>query len=336
MKHWLDSVLVEYYFLFRHQAVRERLQGLRQTPGVLHIEGTNVCNAKCVFCAYPKMKRLKQTMQMEDFRRIVDEYISMGGQHVSLTPIVGDPLVDRYFFERLNDLAERPQVKNVSFYTNAILMSSEISQRLMPFGEKVTVNISWGGFDRQTYRTIMGVDRFQAVCENVEAFIEIKRRTESSVRLVIALRGPSSNCVGSVWDRLRVFENENLLSFTRIEDYDSWAGKISNGDLLDIELKPRRMPHKRGACELLVNTPVVLANGQVNGCACRDVEAELIVGDLKESSLAEISRGKNIAQLIERQERGDYPDVCKRCTYYVSVYNRRKSFLHKKSNGVAT
>jgi radical SAM protein with 4Fe4S-binding SPASM domain len=126
-----------------------------------------------------------------------------------------------------------------------------------------------------------------------------------------------------------MFESENLLSFTGIEDYDSWAGEISAEDLLAQGLKPRRMPRKRGACELLVNQPVVLADGRVNGCACRDVEAELIIGDLQESSLAEICKGKTIAQLLERQEQGDYPDVCKRCTYYVSVYNRRKSILHK-------
>ena len=32
-----------------------------------------------------------------------------------------------------------------------------------------------------------------------------------------------------------------------------------------------------------------------------------------------------ITDLIERHEKGDYPDVCKRCTYFVSVYNSRKS-----------
>ena len=44
-----------------------------------------------------------------------------------------------------------------------------------------------------------------------------------------------------------------------------------------------------------------------------------------ETPLAEIWAGEGIDALIERHERGDYPDVCKRCTYFVSVYNSRKS-----------
>jgi radical SAM protein with 4Fe4S-binding SPASM domain len=70
---------------------------------------------------------------------------------------------------------------------------------------------------------------------------------------------------------------------------------------------------------------VILADGRVNACACRDVEAELIVGNVNDKPLKEIWAGREITELIERHERGDYPDVCKRCTYFVSVYNSRKS-----------
>ena len=51
----------------------------------------------------------------------------------------------------------------------------------------------------------------------------------------------------------------------------------------------------------------------------------LIVGDVHQKPLSEIWAGTEITDLIERHERGDYPDVCRRCTYFVSVYNSRKS-----------
>ena len=57
-----------------------RLQEItRQTPLILQIETTNVCNARCVFCAYPKMKREKGIMSMPLFERIVQEYAAMAG-----------------------------------------------------------------------------------------------------------------------------------------------------------------------------------------------------------------------------------------------------------------
>ena len=70
--------------------------------------------------------------------------------------------------------------------------------------------------------------------------------------------------------------------------------------------------------------PIILANGKVNACACRDVEAELVIGDLKESTLSEIWAGKGIEEIIQRHEVGDFPDVCRRCTWYISIYNLRK------------
>ena len=67
----LDVMDTEFHFRFRRRAVRERLEALRPLPRGLHVEGTNICNAECVFCAYPQMERRKQTMSMEDFRRVV-------------------------------------------------------------------------------------------------------------------------------------------------------------------------------------------------------------------------------------------------------------------------
>ena len=329
LKHWLDVLLVEIYSRIHRGVLLKSIENGLPLPQTLHIEGTNICNAQCLFCAYTKMQRRKQTMPMEQFRRIVDEYLDLGGRRVSLTPIVGDPMVDPFLFERLDYLSSRAEVQSISFYTNAILMTPPVSARLVGYDEKLTVNVSWGGFKRLTYQRLMGVDRLDTVYENVAAFVEHKRRSASGVGLVVAVRCPPSECVGRLWDSLLAFGHENLLGFTTVDEFDSWAGKVSAEQLLSAGLMPRDTPYKKGACELLLSKPVVLADGLVNACACRDVEAELIIGNLKESSFAELWAGQHIKGLIERHESGDFPDVCRRCTYYVSVYNRRKSSVLK-------
>ncbi len=95
------------------------------------------------------------------------------------------------------------------------------------------------------------------------------------------------------------------------------------------------MPYKKGACELLFTKPVVLANGDVNACACRDVEAELVVGNVKQKPLAEIWAGAEIDAIIAGHEKGEYPPVCQRCTYFVSVYNSRRSRTFEKDGKLA-
>jgi radical SAM protein with 4Fe4S-binding SPASM domain len=325
LRYALDVLDTERHFRFARRTIRARLEELRPLPRGLHIEGTNICNARCVFCAYPQMERRKQTMSMEDFRRVVGEYVAMGGHHVSLTPIVGDPFVDKHMFERLAFLMSLEGVKGISFYTNAILMTPEKSERLMGYASKLHVHVSWGGFDSATWNTIMGVDKFEEAREAVLAFLAIKERTRTPIGFTLALRCPDSNCHGELFERIDAYRVRGLVEIAGMTDYDSWAGMIAPEALAKVGLEPRVMPYKRGACELLFTKPVVLADGRVNACACRDVEAELIVGDVREQPLQKIWAGAAITELIERHERGDYPDVCKRCTYFVSVYNSRKS-----------
>ncbi len=319
----ISITTTEYNFRFRSLRIHNRLVEVNRLPQLLHIEGTNICNAKCVFCAYRKMKRPKEIMDIQLFEHIIDEYVSLGGKHISLTPIVGDPFVDPHIFTRLDYLNKCSNIEGFYFFTNAILMKPQVSENLMRYGGKLSIYISLGGFDRETYKMIMGVDNFERVCLNIDALIEAKRRTNSPIRLFIALRCPPSKCKGETWEKFREYEKENLLAIQETIYYDSWAGKIKPGDLRRVGVKPVPMPYKRGECHMLYAKPVVLANGMVNACACRDIEAELIIGNVKESSLKEIWEGEDLKRIIALHRSGNYPEVCKRCTYYISVYDSR-------------
>jgi hypothetical protein len=72
----------------------------------------------------------------------------------------------------------------------------------------------------------------------------------------------------------------------------------------------------------LFNQVQVMSTGVVNGCACRDAEATLQIGDLRQQPLAEILSTRNDAymQLIEEQQRGDFRPVCLSCDFYKSIY----------------
>ena len=71
-------------------------------PDRLYIETTNLCNARCVFCMYPKIHGTFPIEYMEKslFENVVNDYINMGGREISLTPTVADPFTDKYFAER--------------------------------------------------------------------------------------------------------------------------------------------------------------------------------------------------------------------------------------------
>src|SRR5437763_7733554 len=192
-----ESVATELNFRFHRVKLRERLFRTRRAlPRAFHIEGTNVCNADCVFCAYSDMQRPKRVMPMALFRKVVDEYVGMRGHHVSMTPLVGDPFVDPHLFERLDELYRRPEIDHYYFYTNGILMTPANGERLLAYAPKFRVHVSWGGFDREEFKAIMGVDAFDTVRTNVDSLIARKRETGSAIEIVVELRCAAARCRG--------------------------------------------------------------------------------------------------------------------------------------------
>lgn len=310
--------------LANYLLLRSPLAGLfsrdRIRPHSLFIEGTNICNARCVFCAYPQMKRPKTAMPMETFRRIVEEYLTLGRGEVDLTPIVGDPFVDRHLFERLDFLAAQPRVTGYHFYTNAILMKPDIIERLVAHDERFAIFCSFGGFDRETYRTMMGVDKFEEAVTNIRGLIDAKQRARSRICVQVNLRVPKGRTSGEFWEYLLSKKAAGLISMDAVNEFDNWGGAISTQALAQAGLAAKPAPAHAGPCRRLLTGPMVLADGRVNACCCRDIEATLIVGDARTEPLAKILSGAPLQGLLERHTRGDFPQACRECTRYESIY----------------
>jgi hypothetical protein len=70
----------------------------------------------------------------------------------------------------------------------------------------------------------------------------------------------------------------------------------------------------------------------VNGCACRDVDTTLRIGDLNEAPLREIlsSRNASYMGLIEEQQRGEFRPICQSCDYYKSIYHMRSTYRKER------
>ncbi len=265
------------------------------------------------------MKRPKAAMPMDVFRGAVDQFAALGPGDVDLTPIVGDPFADKLLFERLDYLFGKPEVRRFHFYTNAILLGQDRAERLMKYGGRFSIFCSFGGFDRETYRRIMGVDKFEEAARAIRGLIEAKIRTGSSIRVQVNLRVPPGSEGGEFWSYLLRRREEGAITVDGVSRFDNWGGKIAPETLTAAGLSPLPAPAHRGPCRRLLTGPTVLSDGRVNACCCRDVEATLIIGNLKRESLREILAGAALKNLIARHERGDFPEICRACTKYQSL-----------------
>jgi hypothetical protein len=300
-----------------HALMRAGLAGA--WPHTLYIEGTNICNAKCAFCAYPQMQRPYATMPLELFKKAVEQYLELGPGEIDLTPIVGDPFVDKFLFERLDFLFHNAKVRRFHFYSNAILMKPEHAERLMNYGERFMLCCSFGGFDRKTYATVMGVDKFDEAVAAIKNVIQMKKDKRAKIRIQVSLRTPRGNAKGEFWDFLCKMRETGMITIESVDDFDNWGGAISDSALAAAGLVPKPPPVHTGPCRRLFTGPTVLSDGRVNACCCRDVEATLVIGDVNTQSLGEILKGEPLKALVKRHERGDFPEICKLCTRYEAV-----------------
>ena len=112
MVYWGAFYFQNFQRRLNYRRVSQNTGSLEELWAHRHLESsstlvkgvTNICNAKCSFCAYPKVVANKtlQTgiMPFDVFKKAVDEWAAVGGQSLDLTPVVGDPLVDPGLLEK--------------------------------------------------------------------------------------------------------------------------------------------------------------------------------------------------------------------------------------------
>jgi radical SAM protein with 4Fe4S-binding SPASM domain len=98
---------------------------------------------------------------------------------------------------------------------------------------------------------------------------------------------------------------------------DNWGGLVSKvGGGLWLMGPPR---HK-GPCALLYDSSVlVLPDGRVTPCHCRDLEGELHIGNVMQNSLEDIWSGDLLSKLREEQGKGIFGSPCGRCSAYTPI-----------------
>lgn len=297
----------------------------------LFIEPTSFCNLECKFCTYRLDRRPRTSMDADRFADVVGQALALGFQDVALTPINGDVFVDKGFLDKLRFLEAGPAPLRVHLYTNFIALSDEGLDQLLGMRKLALLNISVYGHDETSFTAITGrgPEQYRRLVHNLDRLAERLARDGSKIpAFQIGVRTGRK----VVLDRLasplaaavRGLRDLGVVT-ALVSRCDDWGGLIVPSDLngLDMDLVQGRLLYKKGACILPFASVQVLADGRVNACACRDIDGELQIGDLKSQSLSQILSADNAAYmgLIDRQQRGDWPSACRGCSFYRSIHD---------------
>jgi MoaA/NifB/PqqE/SkfB family radical SAM enzyme len=144
-------------------------------PIQVNIETTTLCNARCTFCAYPKVSRPKSVMTMDVFEQICRDFEALGGGLLGLSPMMSDPLVDPFVVDRIRLVNEKFPTIRLHMFTNLIGLSRFLDDEVLLLLRSLRhINVSIGGSKQTAMRRCSASTnsmRFTQVCSGSERSI---------------------------------------------------------------------------------------------------------------------------------------------------------------------
>lgn len=285
------------------------------------IELSNICNALCMFCTYPGMLKTNRHfthMSDDDFRRVLQHVEREKLDYISLTPTTGEILCNPRWSEHLHDLLVMDVVRHINFYTNAILLNQKNIEVLLglPNRAKLAISLSVGGYNRETYRFLYGVDKFDQVLANIHTLTRslIERNIKLYIGMEVRLRKQDKIGIKQL-TKLYNPQRYPYMGVNIRDTFDPLSGLLSD-KCLRIQ---RPMKKGRYPCKFLQGVRFA-ANGEIWLCGC--VMSEIPNGD-KDLFIGKISddyadiKKRRSALLEAWNKAGRLPSTCQPCTTYM-------------------
>jgi len=286
---------------------------IKRRPLMLICETVNICNNDCIICAYSLMRRKKETMSLDLFQKVLQDYSDIGGGKLSITPMIGDIFLDKLLIDRIKMIRQYTKITGLSVTTNAIasevLSDTELKYVLENFER---FHISIYGLDDEEYQVMTRRPHYLRMLKNVKRIIEITPNKKSIIFGFRFLKNHTESEVRS-WI-IQNFQCEIPFSFTRV--FSNWGNAIDTSVKLPFEGEWLQSQENTEPCIIPLIVCQIFSNGDVSYCACTDfdINEELRLGNITREHLIDILNSDK-ANWLRRLD-VKMPEYCKYCSFH--------------------
>ena len=265
------------------------------------------CQLKCSFCAINKSYTMDY-MSFVDFKKIVDMISLTPIKEIEMTPLIGDPLLDPAFKEKLRYAGSKKLT--VEVHTNLLQYSKIFSPIIFEAPNLYThvkFAVSIYGYNAEQYEATTGKNKYDKFISELNNLLA-GRVVHGFKHITLTARiEPEDNKLHSALTKIsEMFPNTHTYETSTFNG--NWGGHMP--ELND------HVEHE-GACDALKYFTGVWANGDVSYCGCHDIKKEGVVGNLFTDGYEKIwGEGGPIQTLITEQENGVYKGLCATCNYH--------------------
>ncbi|UCC38932.1 MAG: SPASM domain-containing protein [Candidatus Aminicenantes bacterium] len=277
---------------------KKKKKQLSYLPVRLWIEPTNHCNLQCVMCPNKQLKKEeKGYMDFKLFKKIIDEastYVIEANLLHRGESLLHPDIIQMAKYAREKDLKTK-------LHTNGTLLSNEISYKLIESGIDY-LTFSFDGYDKDTYESIRVKGNFEETISNIVGFLKIKEELNSKKPFTTLelINLPNSNKKNDLFKRKDFLNRFKGLPLdkVKIKEMHNWAGIMSKNQSF------KTFSH----CTFLWYALAIFWDGSVLPCP-QDFFGSYIVGNVRDSSLAEIWNNEKMKALRNKMGRREISDL---------------------------
>ena len=263
-------------------------------PDIVQIESTNLCNAKCVFCPRDEMHRRQGVMDMDLYKKIVDECAALGITHVRVHNY-GEPFLDRQLVEKVR-YAKSKGIAEVGMISNGSLITEEIARGMIDAGLDA-INISVDASGKEVFEKTRIHLKYDDVIGNIKTLARLRKESgRKRPKLILSFVRQNN----SADERAFIEEWSAIADKVHITDLHNWAGTLNTQS--DV----------RYPCYRLWLTFTVLWDGRVSLC-CADFDGRHILGDLRTQTIAQIWNSALYRAVRKQHLDNGGPEICRSC-----------------------
>ncbi|UCF14555.1 MAG: radical SAM protein [Phycisphaerales bacterium] len=243
-------------------------------PMEVPIEVTNRCNLKCSHCGHEVMKRKKENMSLELFKKIIDD-VAFFQPYIDFH-LQGEPLLNKHL-PKMVAYAKKHNL-DTRLITNTTLLTREKSKELLATGLDY-ICFSFSAVTKKTYERVHVNGNFEMTLNNILDFLEV----EDEMGRIIRTRTIFVEEERTAQEKDKYLEMFGKLPIdsVSVSPMFNFFGKNKESDLSEFHRLPRE---KWPVCTFPWKVLSIGSNGEIRACFV-DYEHRYVVGNAKDDNV---------------------------------------------------
>lgn len=269
---------------------------------ILQIETTNLCNARCIFCAHDQIGE-HGTMPDSLYSKILRDAAKLDQPPKTFIPMLtGEPFLDPHIIDRIKEARAALPSTEIHLYTNGSILTEELIRQLSEI-PGFCLNISGNGASIETRKRLTGLDDYEYVAGMIDYVDMLHIRHTVSLVQHPSVTGEEEEAFRRRWGQATSASSSRM---PYVFQHLNFAG-------LTCPIRENNFTR----CVHATSHMTVLRDGRVNLC-CMDPLGRKIFGDLNDQTVAEVwySEGRQHYVVCHEEGRGTECEVCKDCNIF--------------------